>query len=95
MKISFHVRFIQNGFVSHFMPIDVKRETNGYFGGSLPMKHQSKGMKRSTFFLRTFISPQNDFVSLHFTFRFTPFSATSSQDAWVRCCGAHSRIACA
>jgi len=42
MKTSFHVRFTKRAFVSHFMPIPMKRETKGHFRFLLPMRDVQK-----------------------------------------------------
>jgi hypothetical protein len=74
MKVSFHVHFTKNGFISHFMPIPVKYETNDHFRPGLPMKYPQKGMKREGLEPKVPISRKTGLVSPHFTLRFTSFS---------------------
>ena len=74
MKNSFHVRLMTPDFVSHFLPIAVKCETNGHLRSLAPMKTPGKAMKRSLSKTELFVSPESGFVSPHFTFRFTGIS---------------------
>jgi len=72
MKTSFHVRFTKPAFVSHFMPIPVKRETNDHFRAGLPMTDPSKSMKRTPSKFQALVSHEVGFVSPRFMFRFIP-----------------------
>jgi hypothetical protein len=83
MKISFHVHFTKPAFISHFMPIDVKGETNGHFRSLLPMKSPAKNMKRSSSKTERLISPQIGFVSRRFTFRFIPDARSFCNRRWL------------
>jgi hypothetical protein len=78
MKISFYARFTKNGFISHFMPIPLKRETKGYFSGALPMKDPLKTMKRDGAKTGALVSCKMRLVSPRFTFRFVPFCYRSA-----------------
>src|SRR5262245_48934804 len=75
---SFHVRFTEPGFVSRFLPIPVKRETNHHFTPRSPLISHGKGMKRSGSKTEAFVSPKIGFVSRRFTFRFKPCAAPKS-----------------
>jgi hypothetical protein len=83
MKISFHVHFTKPAFISHFMPIDVKRETNGHFRSLLPMKSPAKNMKRSPARNQALVSREIGFVSPRFTFRFISDARTFCNRQWL------------
>jgi hypothetical protein len=78
-KSSFHARFTKIALVPRFMPIPVKRETNGHFTPLLPMKDHLKSMKRSPARNQALVSREIGFVSPRFTSRFTPFSHSAMQ----------------
>jgi hypothetical protein len=70
---SFHARFTKTGFVSHFTPIPLKRETKGLSRGLSPMRHPGESMKRTLSKIEGLVSPKLGLVSPRFMFRFTPF----------------------
>jgi hypothetical protein len=87
MKISFYARFTKNGFISHFMPIPLKREINGHFRPLLRMTDPSKAMKRSHTKIEALVSREIDLVSLHFTSRFMRSTRLASKFLLLRLCG--------
>ena len=71
MKISFHARFTKPALISHFRPIDVKRETNGIFENKITYDTASKNdeTRRGENRCSRFSKDRRRFTPFHVSFR--------------------------